>query len=465
MAKARTAFECQQCGYLSPKWLGRCPDCGGWNTLSEEIQEISSSKESSGRWGMSEGIDPQPLTRVTSGEGERHSTHIGEFDRILGGGIVPGSFILMGGDPGIGKSTLLLQAMNRIALQKIPVLYITGEESSRQIKVRADRLHVAAENLFIVSETSLDRILQAIRKIHPKVVVVDSIQTLFVPELSSAPGSVSQVREGAGRLMTLAKTQGITIFLIGHVTKEGSIAGPRVLEHMVDTVLYFEGGSGHPYRIVRAVKNRFGSSNEIGVFEMRDQGLVEVENPSELFLAERSSGVPGSTVVASIEGSRPILVEVQALVGATAFGTPRRTTMGVDHNKVSLLVAVLEKRSGLQLAGNDIFVNVAGGVQVDEPAADLGIAVAIASSFLDRPIDPKTIVVGEVGLGGEIRAVHQTSVRLKEAERLGFQRCILPASNQRSLEGGFSMILEPVAHMNEVLHAVLEPKRTVGRER
>jgi DNA repair protein RadA/Sms len=463
LAKSKTIFTCQQCGHQSPKWLGRCPDCGGWNTLSEEIQERSQISEFTGAWGISEGVSPRPLVELQGEEGERHATGIGELDRILGGGLVPGSLILIGGDPGIGKSTLLLQAMDRIAAQGVPVLYVTGEESSRQVKLRADRLDVRSPHLFIVSETALDRVLEAIRKIQPKVVVVDSVQTLFVPDLSSAPGSVSQVRESAGRLMALAKTEGITIFLVGHVTKDGSIAGPRVLEHMVDTVLYFEGGGGHAYRIIRAVKNRFGSSNEIGVFEMRDRGLVEVANPSELFLAERSSGISGSTVVATLEGTRPLLVEIQALVGATVVGTPRRTTLGVDHNKVSLLVAVLEKRASLQLMGHDVFVNVVGGVELNEPAIDLAITLAVASSFLNRPIDSNTIILGEVGLGGEVRAIQQISIRLKEAERLGFKRCLLPESNRKKLDISTSMTLEGVSSVDQALRLALESKKTVGR--
>lgn len=359
---------------------------------------------------------------------------IAEFDRVLGGGLVAGSLVLIGGTPGIGKSTLLLQSMDLVAKSSGKVLYISGEESIQQIHLRGTRMGVNATSLFILAETSLEKILAHIHRLKPDVVVVDSIQTVFTSSLESAPGSVSQVRESAGRLMMLAKGTGIPVMLVGHVTKDGSIAGPRVLEHMVDTVLYFEGDAGHPFRILRAVKNRFGSTNEIGVFEMKEGGLVEVKNPSELFLAERPLGVSGSVVVATVEGSRPLLVEMQALVTGSPLGMPRRTTIGVDHNRLALLVAVLEKKVGLSLAGQDIFLNVAGGVKLNEPAADLGMMVAVASSHLDKPVDPHCLVLGEVGLAGEVRGISQPEIRIKEAAKFGFKRCILPTGNIKQLK-------------------------------
>jgi DNA repair protein RadA/Sms len=374
-----------------------------------------------------------------------------EMDRVLGGGIVAGSAILVGGDPGIGKSTLLLQVMHRLASGGRKVLYVTGEESASQIKLRADRIGASSKGLYVLVEVALENILKYIKEVGPAVVVIDSIQTVYCSLLSSAPGSVGQVREASERLIVFAKKTGIPVFLVGHVTKDGSIAGPKVLEHMVDTVLYFEGDSGHSYRIIRGIKNRFGPTNEIGVFEMRDRGLVEVSNPSEYFLTERPEGVAGSVVVASIEGTRPILVEVQALVVGTSFGMPRRTAIGVDTNRVSLLVAVMDKVGGLHLGNHDIFVNVAGGVKLSEPAVDLGITAAIASSFLDRPIDPKTVVFGEVGLTGEVRGINQMEVRVREAERMGFRRCILPKTQLRGTLQGGAMELVRIGSLRELL--------------
>jgi len=430
MAKTNTVFSCQTCGYQAPKWLGRCPDCGAWNSFVEEVFQ----KERSIKKGL-ELIKPQPPVPICDIEvKDEHRIQVGiaEFDRVLGGGIAKGSLILIGGDPGIGKSTLLLQAMEMVASQGLPVLYVSGEESARQTRMRAERLEVTSKNLFVAAETSLETILEEVKKLRPTLLVIDSIQTIFTTEIDSAPGSISQVRECAGRLMQLSKGTGVSTFLIGHVTKEGAIAGPRLLEHMVDTVIYFEGERGHAYRILRAVKNRYGSTNEIGVFEMTDSGLKEVSNPSEIFLAERPLNASGSTVVTSLEGTRPILVELQALVSPTNFAVPRRTTIGVDHNRVSLLVAVLEKKVGLNLIGQDIFVNVAGGVKIDEPAVDLGIITAVASSFLDKPVDPKTVIIGEIGLTGEIRGVAQAELRVGEAAKLGFTRCILPSGNKLS---------------------------------
>ncbi|TYO96660.1 DNA repair protein RadA/Sms [Geothermobacter ehrlichii] len=451
--KAKTIFSCQQCGYQSPKWLGRCPDCGQWNSLVEETVQPAPGRRS----GVAAGTAsvPQWLSEVNAREEDRLQVGIGEFDRVLGGGVVPGSLTLIGGDPGIGKSTLLLQALGRLAGHGA-ALYVTAEESARQVKLRAERLGVAAGQLLLLAETALEAILEHIRQLDPAFLVVDSIQTIFTAALESAPGSVSQVRECAGRLMQVAKGDGIPTFIVGHVTKDGAIAGPRMLEHMVDTVLYFEGDAGHPYRILRAVKNRFGSTNEIGVFEMRESGLVEVPNPSELFLAERPEGVAGSAVVPSLEGSRPILVELQALVSPTSFGTPRRTTIGFDHNRVALLGAVLEKKVGLSLLAQDIFLNVAGGVRLDEPAVDLGVAAALASSHLNRPIPSRTIVFGEIGLAGEVRAVSRPELRVKEASRLGFDRCFLPAGNLKNLEAPEGLELVGVKSVAQMLDDVFE---------
>lgn len=428
--KTKTLFTCQKCGYQSAKWLGRCPDCDAWNSLVEEVQLKGTAHQADSGAGSS----PVPIGEI-SGEVERRlSCGIAEFDRVLGGGLVAGSLVLIGGTPGIGKSTLLLQAMDLLAKSAGTVLYVSGEESARQIGLRGSRMGVNAPPLLILPETSLERIVAHIQRLKPAAVVVDSIQTVFTSALESAPGSVSQVRESAGRLMTLAKGSGIPVFLVGHVTKDGSIAGPRVLEHMVDTVLYFEGDAGHPFRILRAVKNRFGSTNEIGVFEMKEGGLVEVKNPSEIFLAERPLGVSGSVVVATLEGSRPLLVELQALVTGSSLGTPRRTTIGVDHNRLALLVAVLEKKVGLSLAGQDIFLNVAGGVRLNEPAADLGMVVAVASSHLDKAVDPHSLLLGEVGLAGEVRGITQPEMRVKEAAKFGFRRCFLPAGNLKQVK-------------------------------
>jgi len=428
--KTKTFYSCQNCGYQSAKWLGKCPDCNSWNTLAEEIalktgqSTVMAFPETA----------PLPINEVTGETEERLSCGISEFDRVLGGGLVAGSLVLIGGDPGIGKSTLLLQATNHLAKTIGSVLYVSGEESVQQVRLRGSRMGVCATELFILMETSLEKIVTHVHRLKPKALVVDSIQTMFTSALESAPGSVSQVRETAGRFMMLAKGSGIPVFLVGHVTKDGSIAGPRVLEHMVDTVLYFEGDASHPFRILRAVKNRFGSTNEIGVFEMKEAGLCEVKNPSELFLSERPLGVSGSVVVATLEGSRPLLVELQALVSASPLGMPRRTTIGVDHNRLALLVAVLEKKVGLNLSGHDIFMNVAGGVKLNEPAADLGMVVAVASSHLDKTVDPQTLLLGEVGLAGEVRGITQAEMRVREAAKLGFSCCLLPGGNLKQVK-------------------------------
>jgi DNA repair protein RadA/Sms len=416
--------------------MGKCPDCGQWNTLVEERVEKPKDIGSAKR---GHGSEPLSLDEIKTGDEDRFVTRIGELDRVLGGGIVTGSVVLIGGDPGIGKSTLVLQMLRRVSEFRGKALYVSGEESPAQIKMRAQRLGVKAENLYVLAETSLDEVLRAADELQPQVIVVDSVQTVYTSELPSAPGSVGQVREVSGRLMLYAKRTGIPTFLVGHVTKDGAIAGPRVLEHIVDTVLYFEGDRGHAFRILRAVKNRFGSTNEIGVFEMKESGLAEVANPSELFLAERPKDATGSVVVSSLEGTRPILAELQALVTPTKMTMPRRTSIGVDYNRVSLLIAVLEKRVGMHLMGMDVFVNVVGGLKIDEPAVDLGIIAAVASSFREKPIDPNTVVMGEVGLAGEVRAISQAELRLKDAAKLGFTRCVLPQVNVEKLEKAASL--------------------------
>jgi len=401
---------------------------------------------------------PRRISEIEDAPDEaRQLTHIGEFDRVMGGGVVAGSVTLIGGDPGIGKSTLLLAVLQRIAEKAGPALYVSGEESQAQIRMRAERMGVTAGELYVQSETAFEEIVDAARRLKPKAIVIDSIQTMYTSQLASAPGSVGQIRETAAALMGFAKQTATPVLLVGHVTKDGAIAGPRVLEHIVDTVLYFEGDKGHPYRILRAVKNRFGSTNEIGVFEMREDGLAEVTNPSAFFLAERPAEAAGSVVMASLEGSRPILVELQALVTPSHVGMARRMVVGVDANRVSLLLAVLEKRAGLFVSGHDIFVNVVGGIELEEPAIDLGIAAAIASSFRDKPVDPGTVLFGEVGLAGEIRAIQRPEVRVAEAAKMGFQRCLLPESNaKRMVSGGgaaasWTLELVPVRHLREVI--------------
>ncbi len=441
MPKVKTQFTCQSCGYQAPKWLGRCPGCQAWNTF---IEERIAEEKTSGRdlLGFEVNAVPTPITDIVGEEKGRLPTGIGEFDRVLGGGIVLGSVVLVGGDPGIGKSTLLLQAMHRLASMEERVLYVSGEESLQQTKMRADRLGVSSPHLLVVSETSVEKVLQHIQTVKPSVVVVDSIQTVYSSDLPSTPGSISQVREVASRLLYLAKNLSIPVFLVGHVTKEGFIAGPKVLEHMVDTVLYIEGESTHSFRILRAVKNRFGSTHEIGVFEMKDSGLLEVFSPSEFFLSERAPSTSGSLVLPSLEGSRPILVEVQALVVTSNLGIPRRTAQGVDVNRLSLLAAVMEKRLGFHLFNQDIFLNIAGGMRVVEPGADLAVIAAVASSFKDRPIDPEMVVFGEVGLGGEIRGISQPELRVKEAAKMGFKRCLLPSQNEEKVrrEKGIELV-------------------------
>lgn len=427
MSKARTVFSCQNCGTQSPKWLGRCPECKAWNSFVEETYEQQiPAKQNLLVKNISGSEDAMSISEVDLDEESRLKTGLSEFDRVSGGGLVLGSVLLIGGDPGVGKSTMVLQVLNRLAEQKIKVLYVTGEESIRQVRLRAERLKTLDSMLVVAAQNDTAVIKKMVKKEKPQVLVVDSIQTMYTAEISSAPGSVSQVRESAMRIASLSKRLEMTSLLIGHVTKDGSLAGPRVLEHMVDCVLTFEGERGYPFRVLRATKNRFGSTNEVGVFEMTREGLVEVDNPSQLFLAERPTDEPGSVVTVSIEGTRPLLVEVQALVSPSGYGTPRRTCIGVDPNRVALLAAVLEKKAGLDLVGCDIFVNVAGGVRLNEPAVDLGIACALASSLVDRPIGKETLVFGEIGLAGELRSVSQPELRLKEAEKMGFTHAIMP---------------------------------------
>jgi DNA repair protein RadA/Sms len=445
MAKTKLHYVCQSCGHSSAKWLGRCPSCGEWNSFVEEFLG-----DERGVQPASSVAHPVPITEVQMGAEPRVATGIGEFDRVLGGGLVQGSLVLIGGEPGSGKSTLMLQACQRLAASRRNVLYVTGEESAAQVKMRADRLGASASDLLLLAENDLGSILGAIEKSSPSVVVIDSIQTVYRADIPSAPGSVAQVRECTGDLLRVAKGNNVTVLLVGHVTKEGQLAGPRVMEHIVDTVLYFEGDRHHAYRILRATKNRFGSTNEIGVFEMRGDGLREVSNPSAAFLSERAADAPGSAVVCAMEGTRPLLIEVQALVTPTVFGMPRRTAAGVDYNRMVVLLAVLEKRAGLHLASQDVYASIAGGVSLDEPAIDLGIAAAVASSLLDRPVDGTAVAIGEIGLAGEIRAVPQISKRTAEAARLGFRRCIIPRSSAEEVTASGMEVL-PVEQLAEAL--------------
>ena len=451
MAKAKTRYRCQECGHDEPRWLGRCPDCGAWNSLVEELV--------TGRRGAPPAPRAEPSAAVSIAEAPATSAEtrvrcgLAELDRVLGGGLVPGSLVLMGGDPGVGKSTLVLHLLDGVARAGHSVLYVSGEESVAQTALRARRVRAEAEGLTLLAETQIERILEEAERLKPAVLAVDSIQTVHLSELGSVPGSVGQVRECASRLLDFSKRLGIPTIVVGHVTKEGSLAGPKTLEHVVDAVLHFESEGASPYRIVRAQKNRFGSTQEIGVFEMRSEGLCGVENPSELFLAERPAGAPGSVVVASAEGSRPILVEVQALVAPPAAGVARRTSAGVDGNRLSLIAAVLAQRAGCDVLTQDIFVNVAGGVKLTEPALDLGVASAIASSARGRAACPRTAVFGEVGLAGEIRAVTLPELRLAEIAKLGFSRCLLPAQNERRLDARTTGDLElvPIEHLETAL--------------
>lgn len=456
MAKGKivSVYFCQNCGYESAKWMGQCPGCREWNTFVEEMVEKKTAGSGKLSTEEKEAAKPHSLSQIQYQQETRISTGFPELDRVLGGGIVPGSLVLVGGDPGIGKSTLLLQVCQKLS-RKTDVLYISGEESLQQIKMRAERIGEFSERLTLLCETNLDMITRVIEKEHPQMVIIDSIQTMYSEDVSAAPGSVSQVREATGILMRIAKEKGITIFIVGHVTKEGVVAGPRVLEHMVDTVLYFEGDRHAVYRILRGVKNRFGSTNEIGVFEMCQEGLREVANPSEVMLSGRPEGASGSVVACSMEGTRPVLLEIQALVCRSNFGIPRRTAAGTDLNRVNLLMAVLEKRVGLSMSSSDAYVNIAGGIRMNEPAIDLGIVLALASSFRNRPVSEKTICFGEVGLSGEVRAVSMPQQRVAEARKLGFEICVLPAVCLGSVKDSEGIRLIGVANVKEAIDKVL----------
>ncbi len=453
MPKAKTIFFCQNCGFESSKWMGQCPACKEWNSFAEEPQ--TSTKKTAAGNVRKDTPQPKPLSEIEMNQAARMSTGMGELDRVLGGGIVQGSLVLVGGDPGIGKSTLLLQVCRNLSDAGKKVLYISGEESLQQIRLRAERMGSFTENLLILCETDLQAIRETITRLQPQVVVIDSIQTMYNESVSSAPGSVSQVRESTGVLMQIAKTQNITIFIVGHVTKEGVVAGPRVLEHMVDTVLYFEGDRYASYRVLRGVKNRFGSTNEIGVFEMRTSGLAEVANPSEYMLDGKPENASGSIVACTMEGTRPVLLEVQALVCQSSLAFPRRTADGTDLNRVNLLMAVLEKRAGLRVSSCDAYINIAGGIRMNEPALDLGIVLAVASSMKDTPIDEKTIAFGEVGLSGEVRSVTMPEQRVREAKKLGFDTVILPKSCMKQAARVDGIHLTGVRNVREAIQAIL----------
>jgi DNA repair protein RadA/Sms len=448
MSKTKLKYICSNCGYESLRWIGKCPECESWNSFTEEIVETSPRKAniSKSRFSYSKILD------ISANEDDRIKTGIIEFDRVLGGGIMPGSVILLGGDPGIGKSTIAMQAAASI---KEKVLYVTGEESEKQIKLRSSRLNIKSDSFFVQAETELSNILGAIKEISPSVVIIDSIQTTYRSELENSPGTITQIRECAAMLMEEAKKNHYSVIIIGHVTKEGMIAGPKILEHMVDTVLQFEGESNHSFRILRAQKNRFGSTNEIGVFEMREDGLREVTNPSELFLSEREKQTPGSVVTSSVEGSRPILLEVQALVTPSNFGYPQRVSNGFDQKRLSILLAVLEKRAGVRASVNNVFVNVAGGIRVIEPAVDLAVCVSIASSLIDKVVDNQTIIIGEVGLGGEIRSVGHIEKRMQEAQKLGFKSAIIPAGNLKGIKQSDKIKVIAVENVKDAIGKLL----------
>jgi DNA repair protein RadA/Sms len=450
--KQKVHFTCQSCGYVSLRWIGRCPECSSWNSFIEEHVPLQTGKRQVYK---TEAAKPLPLDKISYDQQQRITAKGQEFNRVLGGGIVCGSLILVGGDPGIGKSTLMLQEGVALAKKEASVLYVSGEESVRQTKLRAQRLGIDSQDLYILAETNLFEILSSIENLNPKLVIVDSIQTIYNSDFESSPGSISQVRECALEFLQVAKKNNIPIFLIGHVTKEGYIAGPKVLEHMVDVLLHFEGDRDHVYRILRSVKNRFGSTREIGVFEMTEKGLQEVTNPSKLFLSQRKENISGSSVICTIEGTRPFLVEIQALVSPTSYGLPQRTTSGIDNKRLALLLAVLEKRGGLRLGAYDVFVNAVGGVRIDEPSADLGIVVSISSSFKNQVVEQETVIIGEVGLGGEIRAVPQIEKRIEEAAKLGFKKALIPKYNFKGLPKISSLNLVPVDKIEEALEEVL----------
>ena len=457
MAKVKSKYVCQNCGYENPKWLGKCPECLQWNTFVEEIEEKMTPRQESLAKQVSRSTSrPVSINSIAPKREERFSTSIPELDRVLGGGVIPGSLVLVGGDPGIGKSTLLLQVSNNVAETGKKVLYISGEESENQIKMRAKRLKISSDNLYIYTENNLAAIELQIAEVEPNMVIVDSIQTMISPEINSAPGTISQIKEGTSKFMKISKSKSISTFIVGHVTKEGALAGPKLLEHMVDTVLYFEGERYNTYRLLRAVKNRFGSTNELGVFEMKSDGLVELENPSKVLIAEKPNDVSGSVIVSTVEGTRSMLLELQALVAPTNFGYPRRTTTGVDNNRVALILAVLEKVIGMQVQSQDVFVNIIGGLRINEPSMDLGIALAIASSFRNIPVDASVVVTGEIGLTGELRTVSFIEKRIMECEKLGFKKMVIPKGNYlEEFKKDYRIELVPVYNLRQAIREVL----------
>ena len=457
MAKVKSKYVCQNCGYENPKWLGKCPECLQWNTFVEEIEEkMTPRQESLAKQASRSTSRPVSINSIAPKREERFSTSIPELDRVLGGGVIPGSLVLVGGDPGIGKSTLLLQVSNNVAETGKKVLYISGEESENQIKMRAKRLKISSDNLYIYTENNLAAIELQIAEVEPDMVIVDSIQTMISPEINSAPGTISQIKEGTSKFMKISKSKSISTFIVGHVTKEGALAGPKLLEHMVDTVLYFEGERYNTYRLLRAVKNRFGSTNELGVFEMKSDGLVELENPSKVLIAEKPNDVSGSVIVSTVEGTRSMLLELQALVAPTNFGYPRRTTTGVDNNRVALILAVLEKVIGMQVQSQDVFVNIIGGLRINEPSMDLGIALAISSSFRNIPVDASVVVTGEIGLTGELRTVSFIEKRIMECEKLGFKKMVIPKGNDLDeFKKDYRIELVPVYNLRQAIREVL----------
>lgn len=457
MAKVKSKYVCQNCGYENPKWLGKCPECLKWNTFVEEIEEkMTPRQESLVKQASRSTSRPVSINSIAPKREERFSTSIPELDRVLGGGVIPGSLVLVGGDPGIGKSTLLLQVSNNVAETGKKVLYISGEESENQIKMRAKRLKISSDNLYIYTENNLAAIELQIAEVEPDMVIVDSIQTMISPEINSAPGTISQIKEGTSKFMKISKSKSISTFIVGHVTKEGALAGPKLLEHMVDTVLYFEGERYNTYRLLRAVKNRFGSTNELGVFEMKSDGLVELENPSKVLIAEKPNDVSGSVIVSTVEGTRSMLLELQALVAPTNFGYPRRTTTGVDNNRVALILAVLEKVIGMQVQSQDVFVNIIGGLRINEPSMDLGIALAISSSFRNIPVDASVVVTGEIGLTGELRTVSFIEKRIMECEKLGFKKMVIPKGNYlEEFKKDYRIELVPVYNLRQAIREVL----------
>ena len=457
MAKVKSKYVCQNCGYENPKWLGKCPECLQWNTFVEEIEEkMTPRQESLAKQASRSTSRPVSINSIAPKREERFSTSIPELDRVLGGGVIPGLLVLVGGDPGIGKSTLLLQVSNNVAETGKKVLYISGEESENQIKMRAKRLKISSDNRYIYTENNLAAIELQIAEVEPDMVIVDSIQTMISPEINSAPGTISQIKEGTSKFMKISKSKSISTFIVGHVTKEGALAGPKLLEHMVDTVLYFEGERYNTYRLLRAVKNRFGSTNELGVFEMKSDGLVELENPSKVLIAEKPNDVSGSVIVSTVEGTRSMLLELQALVAPTNFGYPRRTTTGVDNNRVALILAVLEKVIGMQVQSQDVFVNIIGGLRINEPSMDLGIALAISSSFRNIPVDASVVVTGEIGLTGELRTVSFIEKRIMECEKLGFKKMVIPKGNYLDeFKKDYRIELAPVYNLRQAIREVL----------